>query len=226
MHVGVPCGLLDQLAIVNGEPGHALLLDLRELRAEQLPWPAELALAIVHSGVARAVGEGGLRGERRAETERAAAALGVRTLRELTADDLSAGKARLGAPLDRRVRHVVSENARVLATAAALRSGDHEGLGAALADSHRSLAEDFEVSTPELDALVELLAALPEVIGARMTGAGFGGCVLALVRAPVDEPALDAALKEYERRSGRTPRRWITWPGAGIVRGRARASAR
>ena len=218
VHVGVPCGLLDQLAIVNGEPGRALLLDLRDLCAEQLPWPAELALAIVHSGVTRSVGEGAY-AERRAETERAAVALGVGTLRELAVDDLSAAEARLPAPLDRRVRHVVSENARVLAVAAALREGDHERLGSALAASHRSLAEGFEVSTPELDTLVELLAALPGTIGARMTGAGFGGCVLALLRAPVDETALDAALKEYERLSGRTPRRWITRPGAGIVRG-------
>ncbi len=218
VHVGVPCGLLDQLAIVNGEPGRALLLDLRHLRAEQLPWPSGLVLAIVDSGVTRGLADGAY-AERRAETEQAAGLLGVRTLRELPAGDPSAAQARLGAPLDRRVRHVMSENARVLVAAAALRAGDYERLGVALADSHRSLTEDFEVSTPELDMLVELLAALPGAIGARMTGAGFGGCVLALLRAPVDELALDAALEEYQRRSGRTPRRWLTRPGAGIVHG-------
>ena len=141
----------------------------------------------------------------------------MRVLRELDLDDVPAALCALPDPLGRRVRHVVSENARVLAAADALRSGDHARLGTTLADSQRSLAEDFEVSTPQLDTLVELLRTLPGAIGARMTGAGFGGCVLALLPTPVDEPALDAALSEYERRTGRRPRRWITRPGPGVV---------
>jgi galactokinase len=216
-YVGVPCGLLDQLAIAFGQQEHALLLDFRDLSVEPVPWPPELALVIVHSGVERRVG-GGAYAQRRAETERAAELLGVRTLRELTEADLSEALKLLPEPLDRRVRHVVSENARVLVAAEALRTADLVRLGAALDASQRSLADDYEVSTPALDALVALLADLPGALGARLTGAGFGGCAIALLRAPVDEPALDAALREYERRSGRAARRWITRPGPGIVR--------
>ncbi|HEY6779402.1 MAG TPA: galactokinase family protein [Thermoleophilaceae bacterium] len=215
-HVGVPCGLLDQLAIVGGEAGAALLLDFRNLRGESLPWPPDLAVAIVHSGLTRRL-DAGAYAARRAETERAAELLGVRVLRELGPDDIPAALHALPDPLGQRVRHVVSENARVLRAADALRAGDHARLGTALAASQRSLTEDFEVSTPQLDTLVGLLSMLPGAVGARMTGAGFGGCALALLRTPVDEPALRQTLEEYRRRSGRRARCWITRPGPGIV---------
>ena len=215
-YVGVPSGPLDQLAIVAGTAGHALLLDCRDLGVEPLPWPDELTVAIVHSGVTRTL-DAGVYARRRAEVERAVALLGVESLRTLTPADLPAALNALPDPLGRRVRHVVSENARVEAVATALRLGDREPIAAALNDSHRSLGEDFEASTPELDVLVELLRALSQTIGARMTGGGFGGCALALCDGPPDATALAGALRLYEDRTGRTPRHWTTQPADGIV---------
>jgi galactokinase len=216
-YVGVPCGMLDQLAIVNGQADHASLLDCRELSSEPVPWPADLVAVIVHSGISRGLGATGY-AQRRAETEAAATRLGVDTLREIEDADLSAAMVELPERLGRRLRHVVSENARVPVVATALRTGDRRALGQALAESHRSLGMDFDASTPEIDLLAELLADLPGCVGARMTGGGFGGCVIALVETPADEAALDAVQRTYAQRTGRIARRWITRPGPGIVR--------
>jgi galactokinase len=217
VYVGVPCGLLDQLAIVAGVEGHALLLDCRDLTTAAVPWPEELTAAIVHSGVSRELADGAY-ALRRAETERAAALLELESLRVLAPADVPAALRMLPEPLGRRVRHVVSENARVEAVAAALRHGDRDPIAAALGESHRSLAEDFEASTPELDALVEILAALPGAIGARMTGGGFGGCAIALFEGSPAAAVLAGALELYAQRTGRSPRSWIGRPGTGIVR--------
>jgi galactokinase len=159
---GVPCGILDPLACVSGVAGHALLLDCSTWDITPIPMPADLDVVIVDSGERRALADGRY-ARRRAEAEAA------------LADDASRDPM-----LRRRARHVRSENERVRAAADALRADDRAALGALLRESHRSLAEDFEVSTPALDALVARLDATPGVHGARLTGAGFGGCVVAL----------------------------------------------
>ena len=171
---GVPCGVMDQLAAACGRQGHALLIDCGSLEVSPIRLPDEVELIAVHSGISRGLA-GSAYADRRAECEAAAAVVGP--LRQATVADVEPVPDPV---LRRRARHVVTENARVLAVARAIETGDLASAGAAMAASHASLAEDFEVSTPALDALVAELAATPGVFGARLTGAGFGGCVVAL----------------------------------------------
>jgi len=169
---GVPCGLMDQLASLCGRRDSALLLDCRSLDLEPVPLPDGLAVLVVDSGVERAL-ENTAYAERRAECEAIAARLGLASLRDATAEQVAD---------EPRARHVVSENARVLTFADALRRRDVDALGPLLLASHASLRDDYDVSTPELDALVEQLVSAG-ALGARLTGAGFGGSVVALVPA-------------------------------------------
>ena len=163
---------MDQLASLCGRRDSALLLDCRSLELEPVPLPDGVAVLIVDSGTRRAL-ENTAYAERRAECETIAARLGLASLRNATAEQVG------GEP---RARHVVSENARVLAFADALRRRDVDALGPLLLASHASLRDDYEVSTPELDALVEQLVSAG-ALGARLTGAGFGGSVVAVVPA-------------------------------------------
>jgi len=174
---GVPSGVMDQLASALGQDGHALLMDFSSLEVVPVPMPAGVDVVVVHSGQARALA-GSAYAERRAQCEAAAEVIGP--LRDATEFHI----VRLEDPvLRRRARHVVTENRRVLEFSDCLWTGDLAGAGRLMAASHASLADDFDVSTPELDALVEELTAAPGVYGARLTGAGFGGCVVALADA-------------------------------------------
>jgi galactokinase len=176
---GVPCGVMDQLAAMCGRAGHALLIDTRSFRIELVPLALpDVELVVIDTGVSHALGEGAY-ARRRAECDEAARALGVASLRDVTVDDLDGARTRLAPTLSRRVRHVVTENARVLAAADALRAGDVDALGRAMTASHLSLRDDFEVSSPELDLAVETANALGGA--ARMTGAGFGGSAIAMM---------------------------------------------
>jgi len=171
---GVPCGILDQLASAAGRDGHAFVLDCTTLERTYVPVPDGIEVRVVHSGQARTLA-GSAYAERRAQCEAAEAVVGP--LRLTTTADLDA----LDDPvLRRRARHVVTENQRVLDAADALRASDAAGLGALLDESHRSLRDDFEVSTPVVDATVERLRARPGVHGVRVMGGGFGGCVVAV----------------------------------------------
>ncbi|HVM17947.1 MAG TPA: galactokinase [Gaiellaceae bacterium] len=191
---GVPSGIMDQLASVCGREGHALLVDCRSLDVEAVPLPDDLAVLVVHSGVERELA-GTAYAERRAACEAVARRIGVPALRDATLEQVAD---------DPRARHVVSENARVLDAAAALRRGDRAELGRLLGESHRSLREDYEVSTPELDALVEALEQAG-ALGARLTGAGFGGCVVALAAAASASDVLAEATARYRGATGREP---------------------
>jgi galactokinase len=180
--VGVPCGLMDQMASMACTAGHALLFDVRSEQVEQVPFAPEadgLRLVVVDTGVKHALGDGAY-ADRRAACERAAALLGVPALRDVTPAGLDGALARLPAELVSRVRHVVTEVERVERAAAALRTGDWSGLGTEMTGSHRSLRDDYEVSSPELDAAVDASLGAG-ALGARMTGGGFGGSAIALV---------------------------------------------
>ena len=172
--LGVPCGLLDQLTAASGVEGHALLLDLSDDSVEPIAMPEGVDVVVVHSGETRTLA-GSAYAERRAQCEAAAALVGPLP---------AATPAEVGAigdsVLRRRARHVASECRRVRDAGRALADADVAGFGALMVESHRSLRDDFEVSTPTLDQLVERLTATPGVLGARLTGAGFGGCVVAL----------------------------------------------
>lgn len=197
---GVPCGIMDQFAAVHGAAGRVLLLDCATLGFDALPLPAGLGLIVIDSRIARGLVDGAY-AERRAACERAAAALG-KALRDTNLDELA------DAPLDetarQRARHIIGENTRVTEAAAVLRSGtnDGAGLGRLLLASHASLRDDLEISTPEIDALVEAAAETSGVLGARIMGGGFGGSVIALVDETRSEEAAAAILDGYRRRTG------------------------
>ena len=195
---GVPGGLMDQLASLFGMAGHALLIDCRSLSIDPIALPSELAVVVVHSGLPRTLATSAY-AERRGACEAAAARLGVVTLRDATLDQVSD---------DPRARHVVTENARVIEFAAALRAGDVGRLGPLLLASHASLRDDFEVSTPELDLLVNLLVEAG-AYGARLTGAGFGGCVVAL--APIDRAGevMTKTVERYRSATGIEPAAFV-----------------
>jgi galactokinase len=173
---GVPVGAMDPLVCAGGRRGHALLIDFADLSTEPVPVPGDADIVVVDSGLTRTL-DGSAYGARVAECEAAAAVIGP--LGRAGLDDLVALRDPL---LRRRAHHVISECLRVRECARALAQGDLAAAGALMDQSHFSLAGDFEVSTPALDALAVRLRSLPGVFGARMTGAGFGGCVVALSR--------------------------------------------
>ncbi|SMB81508.1 galactokinase [Deinococcus hopiensis] len=198
--VGANVGIMDQMACSLAAEGEALFLDCRDLTFGRLKLPEDMDLAVLHSGVEHNHA-GGDYNTRRAECERACAALGVASLRELSAEDLPRIHA-LPEPLDRRARHVVTENARVLETVAALRTGELERAGELFSASHASMRDDYEVSIPEVDLLVELAQGRPDVYGARLTGGGFGGSVVLLAQLGQGGVVGEAIRSEYVRRTG------------------------
>jgi galactokinase len=189
---GVRCGIMDQMVSSLGSPDHMLFLDTRSLERALLPLPPSSELMVLDSGVPRSLAASGYN-TRRAECEAAARALGVPALRDVL--DVSVTSP-LDPPLDRRARHVVTENARVLQ---ARRAIDATAFGALMNESHASLRDDFEVSTAELDLLVALLQSQPQVHGARLTGAGFGGACVALLRQGEHEIVAQTVLSECVR---------------------------
>lgn len=172
--VGVPCGIMDQIASVFGRESHALLVDCRNLEVLPVPFPDGADLVVLNPGESRQLA-GSAYAERRAACEAAETEIGP--LRDATHADLIAVH---DPTVRKRARHVISENERVMEVAKALRRADWPTVGEAMFESHRSLRDDFEVSTPTLDALVDNLSQTPGVYGARLTGAGFGGCVVAI----------------------------------------------
>ncbi|HET9731557.1 MAG TPA: galactokinase [Acidimicrobiales bacterium] len=171
---GVPGGIMDQLCASAAIAGHALLIDCRDLHVDPVALPEEAEVVVAHSGLSRRLSESAY-AVRRGQCEAAEDLVGP--LRDASEADV----ATIADPvLRRRARHVVSENRRVLDAAAAMRRGDLDAAGTLMTDSHRSLRDDFDVSVPELDRAVDALLAVPGVTGARLTGAGFGGCVVAL----------------------------------------------
>ena len=240
--VGAPTGIMDQSASLMGQAGGALFLDCRTLESKVVPLPLTecgLSVLVIDTKVAHSHAHGGY-AARRASCERAAATLGVTSLRDLltTADDaapapfsgtgLAPGASPLGdapradiAALDsetaRRVRHVLAENRRVLETVERLRQGDLSGVGELMTASHLSLREDYEVSCAELDLAVD--AALDAgALGARMTGGGFGGSAIALVRATGLDQVRDAVVRAFAEHDLRTPDVFTVLPGDGARR--------
>jgi galactokinase len=223
-YVGVQSGLMDQFASSCGVAGAAVLLDCRSLDWHPVPLPPELRIVVCHTGSTRRL-DGSSYNARVAECARAVAAIaaaegsGIRTLRDVTAEMLVRHGDRLDDVARRRAEHVVAENDRVLATERALVDDDEEAIGRLFAASHASMRDLFEISSPELDALVEIATAVPGVVGARMTGGGFGGCTVNLVR-PEEVEALRAAVERgYPARTGRIPRVWVVEAvdGAGLL---------
>jgi len=196
--VGVPCGIMDQMASALSQAGCAMLLDCRSLRFEAVPIGDALLVVVMDTGTRRALVSSAYQ-ERRRSCDDAAARLGVTALRDASRERV----ARLtDGTLRRRALHVVEENARTLEMASALRRGDEARIGALMRESHESLRDLFEVSSPALDSMVEIASRHPGAVGARMTGGGFGGSAVALVRAPDAENFLRAVESSYRRDTG------------------------
>ena len=212
---GVPCGVMDQCASALCTRDHLLLLDCRSLDAVQVPFHrTDLLVLVTNSNVRHALDDGEY-AARRADCERAAAILGVASLREATLVQVEASRGALGEIGFRRARHVVTEIARTQAAAMALKHGRWDDMGALMAESHRSLRDDFDVSCPELDLLVELAASERGVIGTRMTGGGFGGCTVTLVEAARADAVMAAVSRGYQLKTGRDATMFTTRPAAG-----------
>ncbi|GAB4161518.1 MAG: galactokinase [Candidatus Promineifilaceae bacterium] len=180
--VGVQCGIMDQMAAAAGEVGYALLIDCRSLESTLAPLPANTAVVVLDTGTRRGLVDSAYN-ERRAQCQAAAAFFGARALRDVTIAQFLERAERLDPLLRRRARHVISENERVLQAVEAMRAGDAARLGQLMNASHASLQDDFEVSSTELNQMVDAARQHTACYGARMTGAGFGGCAVALIAA-------------------------------------------
>jgi galactokinase len=213
--VGCACGIMDQLVSARAVEGHALLIDCRTLDCRPVPMPEGLAVLVIHSGIARGLVDGAYN-ERRAQCEAAARHYGVAALRDLDGERLLADCEGLDPVAFRRARHVVTENARTLAAAEALAKGDLARLGALMAASHASMRDDFEITLPAIDRLVEIAAqAIGGEGGARMTGGGFGGCVVALAPEAAVERVRAAVQRDYRAPDGNSATFMVCRPSAG-----------
>jgi galactokinase len=216
--VGCQCGIMDQLISARGQAGHALLIDCRSLQAQPVPLPAGLAVLIVHSQVKRGLVDSAYN-ERRQQCEAAARHYGVAALRDVNLAQLEAGAAGLDPLVLRRARHIVTENQRTLDAAQALAAGDLQHLGVLMAQSHASMRDDFQITVPAVDRLVEIVqAALAGEGGARMTGGGFGGCVVALMPGTRVDAVRAAIEGQYRSPAGEVARMWLCQACDGVGR--------
>ena len=204
--VGVPCGIMDQFISALGRRDHALFLDCRDLTYRHVPLRAGVKIVVCNSGVKRALAQSEyevrLKQCRAAVAKIAATGRAVKSLRDVELSDLDAVRGTMDGLLWRRAHHVVSENQRTLEAVKVLQAGDLERFGELMNQSHESLRDDYEVSSKELDQLVELARRQPGVLGARMTGAGFGGCTVNLVRADAAEGFAQAVSRGYQEALG------------------------
>jgi galactokinase len=200
--VGVNCGIMDQFAVRLGKEKSAVFLDCRTLAHEYIQMPEDVKIVVVDTNVRRSLASSKYN-ERRAECESAARKLVVKSLRDVSVDEFGNNADKLGEIERKRAKHVVYENSRVLDMKAALRAGDLETCRGLMKASHESLRDDYEVSCFELNIAVGIAEKLNGVYGARMTGAGFGGCTVNLVHEDSIEKFLEVMEREYEIRTGR-----------------------
>lgn len=203
--VGCNCGIMDQLISARGQEHAALLIDCRDLSIRAVPVPADWEILIVHSGVKRGLVDSEYN-QRRQQCEQASAYFGKPSLRDIDLAKLLAAEGKLDELSFRRARHVLTENQRTLDAAKALSEGDLASLVKVMAESHASMRDDFNITVPALDALVDILAVAGEgKAGARMTGGGFGGCVVAVAPAKVIPQLVAAVELNYLDQTGCTP---------------------
>ena len=219
--VGCNCGIMDQMISASGEQDHALLLDCRSLETRLVAMPTELSVLIVHSNVKRGLVDSEYN-TRRQQCEQAAAYFGVKALRDVSLMQLESAfqAGSLDAVVYRRARHVISENQRTLDAADALEKGDLAAMGQLMAQSHDSMRDDFEITVPAIDQLVDVLQqSIGSEGGARMTGGGFGGCVVALMPPEKVKRVIKAVETQYPAQTGLSPTFYQckAQPGAGLL---------
>ena len=217
---GVPCGIMDQFISALGREGHLLLLDCRTRTTELVPMnDPSVALLIINTNVKHEL-SGGEYAERRAQCEEAARNLGVESLRDVTAVHLEAGKGKMSETVYRRARHVIGEIGRTVHAAGSVRQSDWPAVGQLMYASHAALRDDYEVSCEELDVVVEIAEAIGEqggVYGCRMTGGGFGGCCVALVKASAVDDISKKIAADYKAKTGIAASIFASRPAAGAT---------
>lgn len=217
--IGVNCGIMDQLASAAGQDGHALLIDCRSLDIRPAPLPAGVAVVILDTGTRRGLVDSAYN-ERRSQCEAAAEFFHVKALRDVTPELYEQRAADLPETTRRRARHVITENLRVERAVDAMQRGDAAALGKLMNESHASLQEDYEVSSDALNAMVDAARQHPACFGARMTGAGFGGCAVAIIKAEASDDFASRVAADYRQATGHSPAVYVTGatPGAEAVR--------
>lgn len=214
---GTPCGIMDPFASTFAQPGHAMMIDCRTLEVTHVALPNNLAILITNSNRPHEL-VGGEYAQRRAQCASAANKFGVSSLRDATLPMLNDARDRLTGTEMKRARHVITENTRVLDVVQALRKRDWPTIGQCFYDSHASMRDDFEITTPELDTLVDLAAAIgPDqgVIGARMTGGGFGGCTVTLAHTACAQAITEQLAEGYKTATGIDATLFTTRPAEG-----------
>ena len=212
--VGARVGIMDQFIACHGQASHAMLLDCRSLEGTLVRLPAGIQLVICNTMVKHEIASGEYN-RRRAECEEGVRKLGavlpdIRALRDVTLERLEKHQGLLDTRVFARCRHVVTENERVKLAVRAFERGDTKALGPLMRDSHQSLRDDYQVSCRELDAMVEIAASQPGVVGARMTGGGFGGCTINLVETGAVDAFKENVAREYQARTGLTPETYVS----------------
>jgi galactokinase len=216
--IGVNCGIMDQLISSTGKAGHAMLIDCRSLELQPAPLPEGVAVVVLDTSTRRGLVDSAYN-ERRSQCEAAAKTFAVRALRDVTPASLASTDGQLDATTHRRARHVVTENDRTVRAVDAMRRGDMSCLGRLMNESHASLRDDYEVSSDALNAMVEAAQAHKDCYGARMTGAGFGGCAVAIVKQDAADDFVAATSAAYKARTGHDPAVYVcrATDGAAVV---------
>ena len=212
--VGMNCGIMDQMISASGRAGHVLLLDCRSLKTIHVPLPETVRVVILDTDTRRGLVDSAYN-ERRRQCESVASYFGVKALRDVSIEELEGSKAKLDPLEFRRARHVIRENGRVLDCAAALRLGNLDRVGELMIASHISLRDDFEVSSEALDLIAECARKAQGCYGARMTGAGFGGCAVALVNTKSIDAFVEQLHKDYVEASDRKAHLYVCYPSDG-----------
>jgi galactokinase len=212
--VGIRCGIMDQMISAAGQAGHALLIDCRTLESHPLLLPNNVVVVVLDTTTRRALVDSAYN-ERRAQCEAAARFFGVKALRDVGLEQFEARGHELDELTRKRARHVISENARTLRAAEVMQRGDARALGRLMNESHTSLRDDFEVSSRELDTMIDCARAVDRCLGARMTGAGFGGCAVALVDGDATEKFVNEVAVSYKVATRLAPHVYVCQPAAG-----------
>ena len=215
LFVGCNCGIMDQLISAQGKAGHALLIDCRSLDTQSFAMPADLEVVIINSNVKRGL-VGSEYNTRREQCETGARFFQQPALRDVTIEEFNAVAHELDPIVAKRVRHILTENACTVEAASALEQGDLKRMGELMAESHASMRDDFEITVPQIDTLVEIVkAVIGDKGGVRMTGGGFGGCIVSLVPHALTEQVCATVKARYPEVSGLQPTIYICQPSAG-----------
>ena len=214
--LGVQCGIMDQMVVSAGIPNHALLIDCRSYQAVPVKMPADCTVVILDSNTRRKLVDSAYN-QRQAQCQTAAQLLKIPSLRDMTLADFNAQLEQLPPLIRKRARHVISENERTIQASRALRRNDLAQFGTLMNGSHASLRDDFEVSCPELDSIVTIAQNHPACYGARMTGAGFGGCAVALVRMGQVEQFVKEVREAYLAQVGLPATTYISSAAGGVA---------